>query len=96
VPGLINAYKSAAALAMQLTPIVRKPVEIIYDVSFDYTVTNEVLKVFRKFNCQIVNQEMLLFCNYEVGVPRIHEPEWLRMIAEVKGVVSKKKSGSVS
>lgn len=96
VPGLINAYKSAAALALQLTPIVRKPVEIIYDVSFDYTVTNEVLKVFRKFNCEILNQEMLLFCNYEVGVPRIHEPEWLRMIAEVKGVVSKKKSGSVS
>jgi len=37
----------------------------------------------------------LLFCNYQVGVPRIHEPEWLRMIKEVKGVVCKNKSGSV-
>ena len=26
VPGLINAYKSAASMALQLTPIIQKPV----------------------------------------------------------------------
>ena len=30
VPGLINAYKTAAALALQVTPVVRKPVEVNY------------------------------------------------------------------
>src|ERR1700704_2284357 len=28
VPGLINAYKTTAALALQVTPVVRKPVEV--------------------------------------------------------------------
>lgn len=96
VPGLINAYKSAAALALQLTPIVRKPVEIRYDIEFDYTVTNEVMKSLKKFNCQVLNQEMQLFCHYSIGVPRIHEQEWLRMAGEVRGVVIKKKSDSGS
>lgn len=93
VPGLINAYKSAAALALQLTPIVRKPVEIGYDIEFDYTVTNEVMKSLKKFNCQLLQQDMQLFCNYTIGVPRIHEQEWLRMAGEVRGIVIKKKSG---
>ncbi len=93
VPGLINAYKSAAALALQLTPMVRKPVEIQYEIEFDYTVTNEVMKSIRKFSCQLLDQEMQLFCHYTVGVPRIHEQEWLRMAGEVRGIVIKKKSG---
>lgn len=93
VPGLINAYKSAAALALQLTPMVRKPVEIQYEIEFDYTVTNEVMKSIRKFSCQLLDQEMQLFCHYTIGVPRIHEQEWLRMTGEVRGIVIKKKSG---
>src|SRR5579872_6230859 len=32
VPGLINAYKSAAALALQITPIVQKPIEAAFVV----------------------------------------------------------------
>jgi uncharacterized YigZ family protein len=94
VPGLINAYKSAAALALQLTPMVRKPVEIQYYIEFDYTVTNEVMKSLKKFNCQLLQQEMQLFCHYTIGVPRIYEQEWLRMVGEVRGILIKKKSGS--
>src|SRR5665811_2593069 len=35
VPGLINAYKTATSLALQLTPIVQKQIEIIYSLEFD-------------------------------------------------------------
>src|SRR5260370_208152 len=35
VPGLIHAYKTAAALALQVTPVVRKPVEVKYTLQFD-------------------------------------------------------------
>ena len=37
VPGLINAYKTSASLALQLTAIVQTPVLIRYDLPFDYT-----------------------------------------------------------
>src|SRR3984885_2618868 len=37
VPGLINAYRSAAALALQMTPIVQRQVEKECSLQFDYT-----------------------------------------------------------
>ena len=93
VPGLINAYKTAAGLALQLTPVVRKQVEIAYELQFDYTVTNDVLKAIRKFNCTILHQELQLFSIYKIGIPRIHVQETLRMLGEIKGLVLKKIEG---
>src|SRR5882762_8983849 len=43
VPGLINAYKTVAALAFQVTPIIQKQVELKYSIEFDYTQMNEVM-----------------------------------------------------
>src|ERR1700744_6127665 len=42
-PGLINAYKSAAALALQMTPLIQKQVEKEYELHFDYTQINEIM-----------------------------------------------------
>ena len=95
VPGLINAYKSAASMALQLTPLIRKSVEIPYEIQCDYTVTNDVLKALRRFNCSILRQEMQLFCLYDIGVPKIHENECKRMLEDVRGLVLKKKSDSL-
>lgn len=95
VPGLINAYKSAASMALQLTPLIRKSVEIVYEIQFDYTVTNDVLKALKRFNCTILRQEMQLFCLYDIGIPKIHENECYRMLEDVRGLVLKKKSDSL-
>lgn len=94
VPGLINAYKSAASMALQLTPLVRKSVEVLYELQFDYTITNEVLHALKRFNSSILRQEMQLFCLYEIGIPKIHENECKRMLEDLRGLVLKKKSGS--
>src|SRR6266487_4348932 len=48
VPGLINAYKSAAALALQITPIVQKPVLVHYQLQFDYTQMNEIMRIVKQ------------------------------------------------
>lgn len=87
VPGLINAYKTATSLALQLTPVVRKPVEIAYEVQFDYTVVNEVEAAIRKFNCSLLLKEMQLFCLYKIGVPSVHENEVVAQLREIRGIV---------
>ena len=69
-PGLINAYKTAAALALQIIPIVQKPVLINYRLQFDYTILNEVMKIIKQFNCIIVKQEAQLFSLMEIAVPK--------------------------
>src|SRR3954454_23943216 len=53
VPGLINAYKTASALALQLTPIIQKQVMVNYQLQFDYTRMNEVMMLLRQFGCEI-------------------------------------------
>lgn len=70
VPGLINAYKSSASMALQMIPVIQKPIEIIYDVNFDYTTMNEVMMVVKQFNCSVIHQEMQLFCLLKIGVPK--------------------------
>lgn len=68
VPGLINAYKSSASMALQMIPVIQKSIEIIYDVNFDYTTMNEVMMVVKQFNCTVIHQEMQLFCLLKIGV----------------------------
>jgi uncharacterized YigZ family protein len=70
VPGLINAYKSVTALALQTTPVVHKPVLIYYRLQFDYTLMNEVMRILKHFDCAVLNQESQLFCMVEIGIPR--------------------------
>lgn len=50
VPGLINAYKTAAALALQVTPVVQKQVEVNYTIEFEYNRMNEVMMVLKQIN----------------------------------------------
>lgn len=69
VPGLINAYRSAAALALQMTPQVQKPVEKEFVIRFDYTQMNEVMILVKQYNCRILQQEMQLFCSMTLAIP---------------------------
>lgn len=86
IPGLINAYKTSAALALQTTPIIQKAVEINYRLQFDYTRMNEVMTVVKKYNCSIIHQQMELFCQMEIGVPNINQQLVLLRLNEIYGI----------
>ena len=73
VPGLINAYKTATSLALQLTPITKYPVLEEYEVQFDYTQMNDVMMVIKRFGCTIIQNEMQLFCRMVIGIPKSDE-----------------------
>lgn len=86
VPGLINAYKSAAALALQITTIVQKPVLTNYRLQFDYTMMNEVMKIVKQFDCVILKQDTQLFCVLDIGVPNNELEKILGKLKELRGV----------
>ena len=77
VPGLINAYKSAASMALQLTPFVQKTIECYYELSFDYTQMGEVMNVVKQYGCSVAEQSMQLFCNLRIGIPKARLEEVL-------------------
>ena len=90
VPGLINAYKTAASLALQVTPIIQKQVEIKYSIEFDYTRMNEVMMILKQFNCTVIQQEMQLFCVIKTGIPKNRLEETLYRLQELQNVVTKR------
>ena len=83
VPGLINAYKTATALALQTIPAIQKPIEISYQLQFDYTRMNEVMTIVKQSNCSIISQEMQLFCILKIGVPKARLEEVLHKLKEL-------------
>ena len=84
VPGLINAYKTVAALGLQITPIMQKPVLIHYQLQFDYTQINDVMKVCKQFDCLVAKQEMNLFCALQMGIPKNRLDEVLYKLNDLR------------
>jgi uncharacterized YigZ family protein len=90
VPGLINAYKTATSLALQLTPLIQKPVLINYELQFDYTLMNDVMMMVKRFGCVVYVNEMQLFCRMVIGVPKGEEALFLQKLQDTHGVEIKK------
>jgi uncharacterized YigZ family protein len=86
LPGLIHTYRSAAALALQMTPLVQKQVEQEFRVHFDYTQMNEVMMTVRRYNCRVVKQDIQLFCDMLLAVPRNRVAEVRYKLQEMRGV----------
>jgi uncharacterized YigZ family protein len=86
VPGLIQAYKAAASMALQLTPAIQKPIEVKYNLQFDYTKQNEVMTILKQFNTTIIHQEQQLFCLITVGIAKARLTEFLYRIKDLHTV----------
>jgi len=86
IPGLINAYKTSTALALQTIPIIQKSIEINYRLQFDYTKMNEVMILVKKYNCSIIQQKIELFCVMEIGVSTHNHDLALLKFEEIQGI----------
>lgn len=86
VPGLINAYRSAAALVLQTVPVIQKPVERRYFLQFDYTILNGIMIIIKQYNCSMIEQELQLFCTMTIGIPQNRLAEVLFKLEEIRGL----------
>ncbi len=86
VPGLINAYKTATTLALQVVPVIQKQIEEKYVLHFDYTQMNEVMMVMKQYNCTIITQDMQLFCHITAGIAKSRLQEVLYRLKELQQV----------
>lgn len=59
VPGLINAYKTAAKLAIENAMIAEMEIEEEVKIAFDYAEMNTVMRILKKEDPRIINQNML-------------------------------------
>jgi uncharacterized YigZ family protein len=86
VPGLINAYKSTAAMALQVVPTIRKPLLFKIKIEFDYTNINEISTIIKHYKCQIIAQENVLFSTYTIAIPLEIKEEVLFKLKQLRNV----------
>lgn len=86
VPGLISAYRSAASFALQTVPVIQKQIEKQYNLHFDYTIINEVMKICKQYNCTIIKQEIQLFCDMRIGIPKNRLDEVIFKLQDIRGL----------
>lgn len=89
VPGLINAYKTATAMALDGQPVIEKWVEEQYEFSFDYPTMGEVMYLLRQSEATIYKQDLQLFCVVQAGIPKVHAAQYLQRLSEIRGVTMK-------
>lgn len=86
VPGLINAYKTATILVLQLVPIVRKPILASYRLQFDYTGMNDIMLIVKQCQCEIEQQDISMFCTMQLGIPVARVEEVMYKLNDLPGV----------
>ncbi|MFT5217075.1 MAG: putative YigZ family protein [Glaciecola sp.] len=68
VGGLINAYKTAAQLALENSKIIKKTINLDYLIKFDYKNMNKVMRIIKEKQLKIVNQKLELNCEIHISV----------------------------
>ena len=71
VPGLINAYRTATELALNETKIIEKTVNDIYTILFDYQQINEVMRIVKEDNLEILKQQFDNSCELTMSVRKM-------------------------
>lgn len=87
VPGLINAYKTAAHDALAEGIVIEKQVERNLRVEFDYTMLNEVMRILKQHHIDVIRQELNLFCTIEVSIPISHWEQVKGRLTDLRGVI---------
>lgn len=86
VPGLIQAYKRAAAEALANAPIIEKALEKSVMLRCDYAQLSSVLHFAKRYQAQVVEQVLALDCQLVLQVPVAHYQPCLEALQELRAV----------
>ncbi|MDW7691091.1 YigZ family protein [Flammeovirgaceae bacterium SG7u.111] len=86
VSGLINAYKTSAAEALENAEIIEKIITETLSMTFEYPQMNDVMKVVKDYDLNILKQEFTMDCIMEVEVREKLLPEVRAKLEKVDGL----------
>ncbi|WP_353161039.1 YigZ family protein [Myroides odoratus] len=68
VGGLITAYRAAAQMALEEADIIECTIDKKFKVRFDYKDMNNVMRVIKERNLQLVQQQLEMTCEIELSI----------------------------
>lgn len=85
-PGLINAYRTAAAEAITLSEIIEKTVNDTYEMKFGYLAMNEVMRLIKEEQLTILEQQFDNECRIRFEVRKSQLNKVLQRIEKQDGI----------
>ena len=86
VGGLITAYKTAAAQAIEEADIITRFLTDRYELSFDYPLLNKVNQILRQHQVEVLKRQMETTCRFMVEVRRGKKDEWQNSCQSIYGL----------
>jgi len=83
VPGLINAYKTAAQEAIAAATLVEKNVTETLRIEFDYAQMNAVMRLVKEENLSILNRQFDIRCSMDVEVRKAQAEQIARKFEDL-------------
>jgi len=68
VGGLVQAYKSAAKMALEASTIIKKTIDEEFSLKFNYPEMNTVMRIIKDENIKVHSQKMELHCEMKISV----------------------------
>lgn len=68
VGGLIQAYKTSAQYTLEASDIVKRTIDIPFQLHFDYPEMNIVMRMIKEENLRITNQNLALDCKIDLSI----------------------------
>lgn len=89
VPGLINAYKTATEDVLAVAQIIEKTVNDIYTISFDYLQMNDIMRLVKEADLQIIEQAFDNNCSITVSIRKTQVNIVLAKVDKIAGAKAK-------
>ncbi len=87
VPGLINAYKSAAFDAISNAQIITKNIEFQLIVEFQYNEMNHVMRLLKNEGVRIISQNFESNCTIQIHVTKLVYDKLVENLLKIKSLL---------
>lgn len=86
VPGLINAYKTAAEEALKVSGVTEKVSSDVYTIEFDYLQMNAVMKLIKEEGIVLLNQQADNTCSFEISIRKAKVNQTITRLTGLKSI----------
>ncbi|MDT0607255.1 IMPACT family protein [Croceitalea rosinachiae] len=90
VGGLIQAYKTTAQLTLENSDIIEKILETYFQLNFEYSEMDKVMRIIKQHNLKLTVQKMELQCEFQFSCRKSMENQVLDIFKKIHRVSIKK------
>ncbi len=89
VSGLINAYRTAAQMALEASEIIEKTINVHYCISFEYKNMNKVMRIIKERKLYVTNQVLELDCKIYISIRKTEAQSVFEIFDSLFGITIK-------